>query len=88
MTTHTVRSWSHLFEAMRKGLKTHDLRLNDRDYKVGDILLLQEYDNIDACYTGRELQMQITYITGRQAVPCAVSTAVLAPDYVILSVQR
>jgi hypothetical protein len=88
MVTHKVRSWNYLFEPMRKGLKTHDLRKNDRDFKVGDRLLLQEYDQTLAQYTGRELLMDITYITGRLAVPCAVSTAVLHEDYVILAVVK
>jgi hypothetical protein len=88
MAVHDVRSWSHLFQEMQAGRKKHDLRKNDRDYKVGDLLMLHEYDNINGRYTGRKLALNITYITGRTAVPCAVSSAVLDNDYVILSVER
>lgn len=87
MPVHNVRSWGYLFEEMRAGRKTHDLRKNDRDYQVGDHLRLQEYDQVRARYTGRELLMEITYITGRATVPCAVSTVVLHEDYCILSVK-
>jgi hypothetical protein len=87
-TTHNVRSWSYLFQEMAAGRKTHDLRKNDRDYKVGDRLLLEEYDQVKGAATGRLCLMEITYITGRAVVPCAVSTAVLHDDYVILSVTK
>lgn len=52
MTTHHVKSWSHFFDAIKRGDKRHDLRLNDRDYAVGDMLVLQRYDPFAGCYTG------------------------------------
>lgn len=90
MTTHVLRSWKHLFQPMIDGIKTHDLRVDDRDYKAGDFLHLQEYDVDAGEYTGREALFEVTYITGRGSgqSPCAVSTAVLHPAYVILSVRK
>ncbi len=90
MTEHTVRSWCHLYGPMMEGRKTHDLRKDDRNYKVGDTLKLEEYDITKGAYTGRWCRMKITYITGRgeSQNPCAVSSAVLPPEYVILSVSR
>lgn len=87
MTIHHVKSWAHFYDAIELGLKTHDLRKNDRDYKVGDTLVLQRYDNIRGCYTGEELPVEVTYITSK-TVPCAFSSAVLPADYAILSIQR
>lgn len=83
---HYVRSWSHFYKAIRDGLKTHDLRDDDRNYQVGDLICLQEYDNIEGRYTGQELWTEVTYITGR-ATPCAYSSAVLQKGYVILSIR-
>lgn len=40
MNTHTVKSWVHFFDAIESGNKKHDLRKNDRNYKVGDTLIL------------------------------------------------
>jgi Domain of unknown function (DUF3850) len=90
MTTHKVRSWKHLFAPMLAGVKTHDLRKNDRDYKVGDEMLMQEYEPATGLYTGREQLVQITYITGngKHQNPCAVSSAVLQDGYVILSIRH
>lgn len=85
--THVLRSWTYLFQAMADGAKKHDLRNNDRGYKVGDILRLEEFNMALGNYTGRAASFRVTYITGRSAVPCAVSSSVLAPDHVILSVE-
>ena len=84
MTIHNVKSWSHFFDAIESGHKKHDLRKNDRNYKVGDILKLQRYDNINGEYTGREISRRVTYITSN-VTPCAYSSAVLPNDYCILS---
>lgn len=34
----------------------------DRPFKQGELLLLQEWDNVNNCYTGREAEKRITYI--------------------------
>lgn len=84
---HNVRSWSHFFQAIKAGVKTHDLRKNDRGYQVGDHLLLHEYNNIDGCTTGERICVEITYITDNNH-PCAFSSAVLDRAYCILSIKR
>lgn len=87
MTTHKVKSWVGLFEPIYNGQKTHDLRdMVDRNYKVGDILLLQEYDQFAGKYTGREAKVKITYITSN-VTPCALSSNALAKDHCILSIS-
>ena len=87
MTTHSVKSWIKLFIPMLEGKKTHDLRVNDRNYQVGDILDLQEYDEKKQEYTGRSQKVEITYITSAEN-PCALSDVGLAENYVILSIKK
>lgn len=87
MTKHHVKSWLHFFKAINDGVKTHDLRKNDRNYKIGDTLILEEYDNINGRYTGRTLEREITYITSEE-VPCAFSSAALEKGYCILSLAQ
>jgi len=41
-------------------MKKFELRKDDRDYKVGDTLILKEYDN--GSFTGAEVGYTITYI--------------------------
>jgi hypothetical protein len=85
---HKVKSWPRFFEATLSGLKTHEVRrLTDRDYQVGDRLLLQEFDPATETYTGRELLVRITYVTSAEA-PCALSEECLQPDFCILSIVK
>jgi hypothetical protein len=85
---HKVKSWPRFFEAALAGVKTHDVRrLTDRDYQVGDTLLLQEYDPATKAYSGRELAVRITYMTSVEA-PCALSEECLHPDFCILSIVK
>lgn len=87
MSHHKVKSWSYLFRALISGQKKHDIRdMTDRDYKVGDTMTLQEFDNTTGKYTGFEQDVKITYITDKQT-PCAFSSAVLDRKFGILSLE-
>ncbi len=81
--THTLKSWIGLFEPIRAGLKPYDLRVLDRDYKVGDTCLLREYDPLKRAYTGREVTVEITWITSSSGQDthqaCAFSPIALHP---------
>lgn len=85
---HKVKSWPPLFEATLLGVKKHELRrATDRDYRIGDILCLQEYDPDSQRYTGRELRVTITYVTSAE-FPCALSDGGLSPGFCLLSVAN
>ena len=56
------KAWSELFEKVRTGEKTFDLRLDDFRCKVGDILVLREWDPKEKKYTGRVLEKKITFV--------------------------
>lgn len=86
MTTHTVKSWPQFFQAIKAGKKLHDLRRSDRDYQVGDTLILQEYDPIRGEYTGDQITCEITFKTDNHN-PCAYSSAYLDRQAVILSLK-
>ena len=71
MTRHELKCWPEFFEPVFVGLKKFDLRRNDRDYHVGDIVVLREWkpngmpgaqSGHDGVYTGRELHQRICYI--------------------------
>lgn len=40
---HRLKTHPHLFIQTLRGLKPFELRLNDRNYQVGDLLVLDEY---------------------------------------------
>jgi hypothetical protein len=86
MTIHHVKSWTPFFEAFMRGDKRHDLRDDDRNYQIGDVLVLQEFHPFGNGYSGREMSMEVSYITGRET-PCAFSSSALAKGFVILSLR-
>ena len=87
MQTHTCKSWTPFFEAIKSGEKKHDLRYDvDRNFQIGDLITLQSYDPFKGEYTGDEINVKVTYITSRNT-PCAFSSAVLDKDYCILSLE-
>lgn len=85
-TTHKLKSWTPFFKAIKKGEKMHDLRVDDRNYKIGDILILEEYDPFLGEYSGNTCKVVVTYITSDKT-PCAFSSAVLQKGYCILSLR-
>ncbi|EGO5969050.1 DUF3850 domain-containing protein [Enterococcus faecalis] len=58
---HELKILPEYFEAVVSGNKRFEIRKNDRNYKKGDILRLNEYQ--DGQYTGDVHVAEITYIT-------------------------
>ena len=69
--SHELKTWPDSFEAMWVGDKKYDFRKNDRNYKIGDVLLLKEYVPEKEEYTGREMIARVTYMTvgGKHNLP-------------------
>ena len=85
--SHELKCWPEFFEAIKTGRKTHDLRrADDRVFTVGDVLLLREFDPTKMRYTGRQQEVEVTYIT-REDSPCPLSTEALHPAFCILSIS-
>ena len=75
MATHQVKCWPAQFEALADGRKHHEVRRNDRDYQVGDVLMLHEFipddpemaaetgRGVSGHYTGRALERHVTWVT-------------------------
>ncbi len=52
--THELKTWSPYFLALWEGHKTFEVRENDRDYGLTDLLHLREFDPCKTCSgTGR-----------------------------------
>lgn len=61
MKIHELKISPKYFEDVCFGIKSFEIRKDDRDYKVGDLITLREYEN--GQYTGREIQkIPIRYI--------------------------
>lgn len=44
VVVHDLKSWPQFFRDVVRGAKTVEMRLNDRNYHEGDILVLREWD--------------------------------------------
>lgn len=80
--THELKTWPVPFEAVASGFKHHEVRRPDRDFHVGDRLLLREWRPDTGEYTGRELIVGVSYMTraGEWGLPddvCVMSIEVL-----------
>ena len=64
MTVHELKTWPDPFDAVWRGIKPYEIREADRDFQVGDTLLLKEWEMNGHFYTGRAITAPITYITG------------------------
>lgn len=60
---HLLKTWPPYFKAVLEGEKTFEIRKNDRDYGVGDELLLREWDPDTETYSGREVLVEVTYMS-------------------------
>jgi len=60
--THELKTWPEYFEAIWDERKNFELRKNDRNFEVGDVLLLQEYEPTTEVYSGRVIKVTVTYI--------------------------
>ena len=81
MTIHELKCWPVYFEPLATGEKTAEIRKNDRDFKVGDILRLREWSPGRLRYTGRDAYRKITHILELDEVVSGPD----AHNYVLLS---
>lgn len=91
--THRLKTWGSAFRAVASGDKTFEYRRNDRDFAVGDEVLLEEWDPAfrnrtdplaghtpGGGYTGRVIRARITYVLqGQFGVPA---------DYAVLALRN
>lgn len=74
MKTHELKILPAFFEQVANGNKPFEIRENDRDFKLNDVLLLREIEparspHEPALYTGRMKAVKVTYITDFQQKP-------------------
>jgi len=60
---HELKIHPEHFANVKAGRKTAELRLDDRDFRIGDVLLLKEWKTRAQEFSGREIRKPITHIT-------------------------
>lgn len=57
--THRLKSWPDFFGPLLAGSRTFDIRKNDKNFAVGDTVVILEFDDRAGKFTGRELRREI-----------------------------
>lgn len=78
---HELKIWQEYFRAVKTGEKPFELRKNDRNYQVGDLLRLMEYNKDTLEFTGEYCVRQVTYILKGRDIHG------LAPDYCVMGIE-
>ncbi|UOR07530.1 DUF3850 domain-containing protein [Hymenobacter aerilatus] len=60
--THELKIWPSCFTAVEAHTKPFDVRQNDRNFQVGDAVLLREFEPESEQYTGRATTRWISYV--------------------------
>jgi hypothetical protein len=82
-TQHELKTWPEFFEPVFQGVKTFELRKDDREYREGDELWLREWQPMKG-YTGRDCWRVVTYL--KRAEDFHWEAGVLAPGYVLMGI--
>ena len=85
LRVHDLKTWPDEFRAVVRGAKTAEVRKDDRNFRVGDVLELLEYDPDSEKYTGLKRRVLVTHKVegGRWGLPvglCVLSITALPPE--------
>lgn len=80
MKIHELKKWPEFFDAVWRQEKLFEVRKDDRNFQVGEYLMLQRFDPETGDFTGDELMTKITYkLSGGQFG--------IEPGYCVLGIE-
>lgn len=82
MIRHELKTWPEYFREVWTENKTFEFRRNDRDFQLGDFLVLFEWDPIAKAYSGRWICSKVTYILDDQM------SGLLPDGFVIMAIKE
>lgn len=77
---HEIKIWPAYFDAIESGRKPFEVRFNDRDFQVDDVLHLREFDPTESSYSGRECRRRISCILTDERFGIQTGACVLGLD--------
>lgn len=81
---HELKIWPQFFIDAKSGAKPFEVRKDDRDYAVGDRLVLREWSPATQSFTGPWVRVLVTYLMRSHGSP----EGCLAPRWVIMGTTR
>jgi hypothetical protein len=98
--THHLKSWPKYFQEVVGGKKPLEVRVDDRGFEVGDVVVLCEYDSKRCSdfsgsatraralgYTGRDVRGEIVSVLRQSDLEWAEGRTVLGPDVVVMGMH-
>lgn len=80
---HKLKTWPIFYNACVSGAKTFDIRRNDRDYQIGDLLKFVEFDPVNKRETGNTAWFKVVYlISGAEHKHIGIH-----PDFVVMGIE-
>ena len=76
---HELKILPEYFQAVITGKKLFEVRKNDRPFKEGDLLALNEYNSLEHIYTGNSCLVYVDYILS--------DTEYCKGEYVVMSIK-
>ena len=93
MRIHHLKAWPSSYRPLSLGLKTAEYRRNDRGFRIGDTLCLEEWIPEGNEYELQEAEADAYGYTGREQL-AKITHIIEGPDfgipegYALLSIQR
>lgn len=90
--THYLKTWPRFFQDVKAGRKPFEIRKNDRDFRVGDILMLSEWDPTNIAGVGAHSPSPIGF-TNSKPLWMRVTYMVegifgIQPGYVVMGIEK
>lgn len=79
--THELKCWPDFFVLVACGDKSFEVRRNDRDFQIGDTLVLKEWHPASG-YSGREVRRVVHWILTHQML------VLLPEDVVVMEIRE
>jgi hypothetical protein len=81
---HVLKTWPCYFKDVYAEIKKFELRKDDRNFRVGDLLILREWSPQTERFTGRECIRRVVYKVSEGPLPIKG----LLEEYCILGIER
>lgn len=92
---HELKCWPEFYREIESGLKTFEIRKDDRNFHYGDVLWLREWRRVrivdgtgEGEYTGREMRRSVTFVLSGFGLQPGFVCMALAPPQAADAVDR
>lgn len=86
--THHKKTWPDYFQMLKDGKKKFDVRLADLEVQEGDNIIFDEWDPALKDFTGRKLDMNVTFVLKTKDLPYWSDRDVNKHGFIVMQVEQ